>query len=181
MPNDFPVTFEFADGAIFDARCAPHESLLNAARRAAVPLLAQCESGACGTCMARLVSGDAPMFAGKSTSLLPSEYADGVRLTCQSSVTSPCVFRLDYASACADNEPEIYECNIDTIEWLAASVVRLRVAFPDDDWFEFVPGQFVQLKVPGTESWRSYSIASAPRAMPSMDPDYPGATARGDV
>jgi len=163
------VSFSFADGARYSVDCDPGETVLAAARRAEVPLLFQCESGACATCSARLVAGDADMLEGSGASLLPSEAAQGLRLTCQCIPRGDCEFALTYDSTAGTREPERYESNIDDIEWVAANVVRLRLALPDDDWFEFVPGQFVQVRVPGTERWRSYSMASGPGDMPTLE------------
>lgn len=163
------VSFSFADGERFSVECGPDETVLAAARRGDVPVLFQCESGACATCSARLVAGDADMIEGSGASLLPSEAAEGLRLTCQCVPRSDCEFTLAYDSAAGDCEPERYESNIDDIEWVARNVVRLRLALPDDDWFDFVPGQFVQVRVPGTDRWRSYSMASGPGDMPALE------------
>lgn len=163
------VNFSFADGAHYSVECEPGETVLAAARRGEVPLLFQCESGACATCSARLVAGDADMIAGSGASLLPSEAAEGLRLTCRCVPRGDCEFALAYDSAAGALEPERYESNIEDIEWIAANVVRLRLALPDDDWFDFVPGQFVQVQVPGTDRWRSYSMASGPGDMPTLE------------
>ncbi len=163
------VSFSFADGARYSVDCGPEETVLAAARRADVPLLFQCESGACATCSARLVAGNADMLEGSGASLLPSEAAEGLRLTCRCIPRGDCEFALAYDSVAGTREPERYESNIDDIEWVAANVVRLRLALPDDDWFDFVPGQFVQVRVPGTEHWRSYSMASGPGDMPTLE------------
>ena len=77
------VNFTFADGVQYRVDCGPDETVLAAALRSDVPLLFQCESGACATCSARLVAGEADMIAGSGASLLPSEAAQGLRLTCQ--------------------------------------------------------------------------------------------------
>ena len=163
------VSFSFADGARYSVDCGPEETVLAAARRADVPLLFQCESGACATCSARLVAGNADMLEGSGASLLPSEAAEGLRLTCRCIPRGDCEFALAYDSVAGTREPERYESNIDDIEWVAANVVRLRLALPDDDWFDFVPGQFVQVRVPGTGHWRSYSMASGPGDMPTLE------------
>ncbi len=163
------VTFEFSDGACFEAACAPDETILAAARRADVPVLFQCESGSCGTCAARLTAGHAAMIADKPTSLLPAEAADGIRLTCTCRPQSDCTFVLDYDSVAGEQQPEMFESNIAALTWLSDNAVRVSLELPADDWFEFVPGQFVQVNVPGTMAWRSYSMASGPRAMPMLD------------
>ncbi|MEM7466170.1 MAG: 2Fe-2S iron-sulfur cluster binding domain-containing protein [Pseudomonadota bacterium] len=162
------IDFKFADGALFSFDCKPEETILSAAARAGVPILSQCQSGSCGTCIAKLVDGGANFVTQQSSSLLASEREQGYRLTCQTLPTSDCQFDVDYDSALGEILPEQYEGNIEEISWLSNDVVYLKIALPDDDWFQFEPGQFVQLRVPGTDAWRSYSIASGARDMPNI-------------
>lgn len=59
----------------------PGETLLNSARRAGLSPPYSCEEGDCGTCMARLIEGSAPMQV--NDVLMDDEVADGYVLTCQ--------------------------------------------------------------------------------------------------
>ena len=163
------VEFRFADGAEHQVDCAVGETILAAALRAEVPILSQCQSGSCGTCVGRLIAGETEAAQGESSSLLKSEREAGYRLTCQTYPASDCSFSLDYDSALGEVVPERYESNIEQLKWVSNDVVQLKLALPEDDWFEFEAGQFVQLRVPGTEQWRSYSVASGQREMPSFD------------
>ena len=63
------------------------ETLLETARRAALRPPASCESGNCGTCMARLKAGKAEMRI--NNVLTPEELAQGYVLTCQGRPTEP--------------------------------------------------------------------------------------------
>ena len=163
------IQFQFTDSVAYEAHCDPDENILDAAIKAEIPILSQCQSGSCGTCVAKLVSGKAEATPGQSSSLLKSERDEGFRLLCQCTPVADCVFDLGYDSALGEVQPERYESNIDEIEWVSNDVVRLRLALPEDDWFDFEPGQFVQLRVPGTAEWRSYSMASGLRDMPNIE------------
>lgn len=63
------------------------DTLLEAARRASLRPPASCESGNCGTCMARLKAGKAQMRV--NNVLTPAEVAQGYILTCQGRPTEP--------------------------------------------------------------------------------------------
>ena len=62
-------------------------TLLQTARMAGLTAPASCETGSCGTCMARLEDGTARMF--NNDALDADEVADGWVLTCQAVPTSP--------------------------------------------------------------------------------------------
>ncbi|MGR8946612.1 MAG: FAD-binding oxidoreductase [Gammaproteobacteria bacterium] len=163
------IAFNFSDNTAYEFECGADETVLEAALRAEVPILSQCQSGSCGTCVAKLSEGETKTVDGQSSSLLQSEREEGFRLTCQCIPQSDCTFAVDYDSALGEVVPERYESNIEHLQWVANDVVHLKLVLPEDDWFEFEPGQFVQLRVPGTEQWRSYSIASGQRDMPFID------------
>jgi 3-ketosteroid 9alpha-monooxygenase subunit B len=67
----------------------PGNTLLQTARIAGLRAPSSCETGSCGTCMARIVSGNARML--NNDALDDDEVAEGWVLTCQSLPTSPTV------------------------------------------------------------------------------------------
>jgi ferredoxin-NADP reductase len=69
------------------------DTLLQTARTAGLKAPASCETGSCGTCMAKIVEGTARML--NNDALDDDEVDDGWVLTCQSLPTSPTV-RVDY-------------------------------------------------------------------------------------
>ncbi|MDJ0338005.1 1,2-phenylacetyl-CoA epoxidase subunit PaaE [Cryobacterium sp. PH31-O1] len=70
-----------------------HESILNAALRVRPDVPFACAGGVCGTCRAKLVSGDVTMT--ENYALEPEELARGYVLTCQSHPTTDSVV-VDY-------------------------------------------------------------------------------------
>ena len=64
----------------------PGETILETARRAGLNAPYSCESGICGTCLARIKAGTATMKANHT--LEPDEIAEGLVLTCQGVPTS---------------------------------------------------------------------------------------------
>ena len=69
------------------------DTLLQTARSAGLQAPYSCETGSCGTCMARITEGGARMV--NNDALEDDEVAEGYVLTCQALPTSPSV-RLTY-------------------------------------------------------------------------------------
>jgi ferredoxin len=65
------------------------DTLLDTARLAGLNAPSSCETGSCGTCMARLTDGSARMI--NNDALTDEEVAEGWVLTCQSLPTSDAV------------------------------------------------------------------------------------------
>ncbi len=68
-------------------KMVPGETLLEAARRAGMGPPFSCEAGNCGTCMAKLIDGEATMEV--NDALDEDEVADGYVLTCQAVPDTP--------------------------------------------------------------------------------------------
>ena len=163
------VQFRFTDSVEHTVSVEAGERVLDAALKQGVPVLHQCRSGSCGSCVGRLIEGDAQMCSTVAASLLKSEQKEGFRLTCICDVHSDSVFEFDYASSAGEVQPEKVSVFIDAIDWVAQDVVRLKLELAEGDWMDFQPGQFVQIRVPGTQECRRYSMASSPQELPRME------------
>ena len=83
------------DGRTTTAKYRKGDTLLQTARSHAVQAPYSCETGSCGTCIARLTEGSARMV--NNDALEDDEVAGGYVLTCQALPTSPSVrFTYDY-------------------------------------------------------------------------------------
>ncbi len=163
------VRLRFRDGVEHGIRVADDQTVLEAALAQAAPVLFQCRSGSCSSCIASLVEGPAVMRKGSASVLLKSEADAGKRLLCQTIVAGACDFDLDYDSSASGSGPAKVSAFVDGIERIADDVVRLKLELASDHWFDFQPGQFIQLNIPGTDIWRSYSIASTPAQLPAIE------------
>ena len=163
------VLLRFTDGEERSFAVPRGMTLLEAARAEGVPVASQCGSGSCGTCLVTLEAGTTESVSGKLTALLPSEYAAGDRLACSTYAMDDAVFRVPYGiTGLADVETRVVSAQMTQLEWLSKSVVMLSIRLPDGVGMEFEAGQYVRLRVPGTDQWRSYSMASTQRELPSM-------------
>jgi benzoate/toluate 1,2-dioxygenase reductase subunit len=155
------VVLRFSDGEAREVPVEDGETVLAAARRDGYALASQCEVGTCCTCVARLTSGSAEMPAGQVTPLTRDETAAGQRLLCQTRATTDATFELDYPSSLLSGQPTIpFNGKIQRVSWIAESVVQLDVRVPKALRLKFLAGQYSRIKVPGTDEWRSYSMAS---------------------
>lgn len=163
------ITLSFSDGVTASVAVQPGENVLDAALAADIALLHQCRSGSCSTCVAHLVEGSAGMQAGASSTLLRSEYEAGQRLLCLAVPQTDCTFRLNYEHDAASGTSTKAHAFVDSVEKVAPNVVRLTLELAEDAWLDFRPGQFIQVKVPGTDVTRSYSPASTANDLPKIE------------
>jgi ferredoxin len=87
-PTTEQVTIQL-DRRTTTVRYRDGETLLQTARLAGLNAPSSCETGSCGTCMARLTDGSARMI--NNDALTEEEVAEGWVLTCQSLPTSESV------------------------------------------------------------------------------------------
>ena len=163
------VTLRFSDGVEHCISVQAGETVLEAALDGDAPVLFQCRSGTCSSCMAHLHEGRASMRAGKASVLSHSEASTGARLLCCTEVAGDCTFTLDYDSAASGAGPRKAKAFVDKVERIALDAVRLVLELAEGDWIDFHPGQFIQVKVPGTDIWRRYSIASTRADLPVVE------------
>jgi benzoate/toluate 1,2-dioxygenase reductase subunit len=163
------ITLNFSDGVTKQFKVLPNKSILEQALEEGMPLLYQCKSGSCSSCICAINEGDTKTIEGESSTLLPSEYKLGHRLLCISQAQADCSFDLAYGSEVGANG--VHEANvfIDSVEQIAPNTVRLIVELAEGNAMEFKPGQFMQVNVPGVSALRSYSPASTNQNIPKME------------
>lgn len=168
--TDSKVTFRFKDGVEYEATSGEGETLLDVARNNEVPVIHQCLTGSCASCICKVDEGDVGMDSDRLMSLLPSEQREGFRLTCTAYAESDCVVDLDYPSTFSEDHAASQSViTITELEWVNHNTVRIEAELAEDAEMEnFEAGQYVQLKVPGTEEWRSYSMSSTERDLPEV-------------
>jgi ferredoxin-NADP reductase/ferredoxin len=169
-PDSCPVTLHFEDGQERRIEVDCQEFVLDAALRQGVPLVHQCRSGSCSTCVAQLISGNIEMAPDRATSLLAAEAVAGKRLLCSAYARSQSDVRLHYPAALIYGaQPGSFQATVAAVEWPSASVAKLILEVPEESEFTFQSGQYVRLQIPGAAEWRSYSMASTARELPRMD------------
>ncbi|WP_339832496.1 2Fe-2S iron-sulfur cluster-binding protein [uncultured Parvibaculum sp.] len=156
----FQVTVRYSDGTTREMAVAPDQTVLQAAEENGIPVVSACQSGVCGTCVGRCISGD--YEAGHVVGLNRSERAEGRILACQTRVRSDCVVEFEYPFDGNAARIVAGEAVVTRVERLAPETMLLALdisGLPAAPGFR--PGQFAQLEVPGSGVWRSYSFAHA--------------------
>lgn len=160
------VTVHFRDGAEAEIRVPAGWPILDAAIHADLPLVHQCRSGSCGTCVARLTAGTVAT-RGRAVALLASEVAAGYRLTCSAFPETDCTIELDYPRAVVlGPQPTAATAVVAAVERVSDSVFALDLDAPAMP--AFAAGQYARLKVPETDAWRSYSMATTAKDLPRL-------------
>jgi len=160
------IALQFEDGVTRFISCNPNERLADAAYRQKVNIPLDCRDGACGTCRGLCESGryDMPPESYIEDALDEQDAKAGYVLACQMRPTSDCVVRIPATSSSCKTGVGTFPGKIAAVEQLSASTIRFSVALDDPDQLDFLPGQYVNVTVPGTDQTRSYSFSSAPGA-----------------
>ena len=155
------LTIRYTDGAERVLPIGAEETVLEAAELHGVPIVSECQSGICGTCVGRCSAGSYAMP--NVVGLSQNEKAAKRILTCQTRATSDCTIELDYPLASNAAQILIGEVIVSRVERLSPEAALLTLDTSSlSEPPTFRPGQFAQLRVPGSDVWRSYSYAHAP-------------------
>lgn len=162
MPD---ITLRTRDSARFEFSCADTDTVLNAAETAGLYLPAMCHEGTCGACHARVAEGRytlGPVGAG----VLADAAAGGV-LLCRCRPEGDLVIDLPYAQA--DIRRHLVPQRSATITGLTpagSGAMAMTLALDPDPELgaaaDFVPGQYMEVAIPGTTIRRAYSMANLP-------------------
>lgn len=110
--------------------------------------------GTCGTCKFRLMDYDEPPKPTETPFLNEEEIKSGVRLSCQTRVSTD--LRISLPVGLLDAKS--FKGKVIKIEQMTYDIKL--VTFKLDEPMNFKPGQYAQIEVPGYEEVRAYSIAS---------------------
>lgn len=157
------IALQFEDGITRFVSCNDNEKLSDAAYRQRINIPLDCRDGACGTCRAFCESGsyDMPASSYIEDALEPDDAARGVILACQCRPTSDCVVRIPATSQSCKAGATTVEGRIASVEQLSPSTIALAIDL-DGNAPDFLPGQYVNVGIPGTALTRSYSFSSPP-------------------
>jgi benzoate/toluate 1,2-dioxygenase reductase subunit len=161
------IALQFEDGVTRFISCNDNERLADAAYRQKVNIPLDCRDGACGTCRGLCESGqyEMPPESYIEDALEAGDAAAGYVLACQMRPTSDCVVRIPATSNACKTGVASFPGKIAAVEQLSASTIRFALDLDTPELLDFLPGQYVNVTVPGTDQVRSYSFSSAPGAV----------------
>lgn len=157
----YQIALNFEDGVTRFIEATGHETVADAAYRQGINIPLDCRDGACGTCKCKAESGRYDLGDNFiEDALSEDEVAEGYVLTCQMRAESDCVIRIPASSQLCKTEQASFEAAISDVRQLSASTIALSIKGEALGRLAFLPGQYVNLKVPGSEQSRAYSFSS---------------------
>lgn len=135
---------------------APGTLLLDALRKAQVPVSYSCEAGRCGTCRCDLLSGEVTEEPAEFRGLPSGQHRQV--LACRTRLAGDCVIGLVEPDEVVVHPPQILKCRVESVRVLNAATVALRLK-PNRP-LRFSAGQFARLDF-GSGRVRPYSMANA--------------------
>ena len=136
-------------------------SILDAALSAGRAFPYSCRGGSCGTCKAKLISGEIDAGPFGETALSAAEKSAGYILLCQAKAQSD--LEID-ARELASGPPipiRTLPCRVVQITHLSHDVIELSLKLPQNQSLEYLAGQYIDILLRDGRR-RSFSIANTP-------------------
>lgn len=145
--------------------CEEDETILAAGLRQGYNLRYGCKHGGCGSCKALVVDGQADQEDASSFALMDFEREQGYVLLCSSYPLEDITIELlDYEEEelLAASPIQEYQAEVVQMTELTHDIRGIHLQLIEPTTISFKAGQYVDLLVPGTNEWRSYSMANLP-------------------
>ena len=162
MSHKIALNFEDGVTRFIDAKVG--ETVADAAYRQGINIPLDCRDGACGACKCFAEGGQYDLGDDYiEDALSQAEAEQGYVLTCQMRAESDCVIRVPASSDLCKTQQASFEAAISAVRKLSDSTIALSIKGEALNQLAFLPGQYVNLKVPGSEQTRAYSFSSLPK------------------
>ncbi|WP_246538139.1 NADH:ubiquinone reductase (Na(+)-transporting) subunit F [Saccharopolyspora endophytica] len=144
--------------------CPAGQSILESCLRDDIWLPHSCTQGTCGSCKVKVLSGEVDHRESSEYTLTPAERESGIALGCQATPMSGLVLepveQVDPDDGVPRHPLRDHTGTAVVLDDIARDVRRLVVEL--DEPMAFNPGQYAEIRVPGTEVARQYSMANPP-------------------
>ncbi|MCG2635107.1 MAG: 2Fe-2S iron-sulfur cluster binding domain-containing protein [Gammaproteobacteria bacterium] len=162
--SEHNVVLAFADDKQVTIKVTEAETLVEAATRQGITLEVGCEFGVCGACKAHCVEGAFELEDFDPSALTVFDQKRNYVLACVMHPKSDCQVDFSYDSdkALGGSNNKALQGTVSSIDMVSDTVARLAMTLPEGEVFQFDPGQYVNLTIPGAEHYRSYSFANPP-------------------
>ena len=152
------------------------ETILNAAFKQGIMLMHGCKEGQCSACKSFILDGEVDLDRYSTFALPDFEEAEGWTLLCRAHPYSDLEIELinyDEEIIHGGVPPRTISTSVESVEQLTSDIYSLRLK-PSEP-FEFKPGQYVDITIPGTGLHRSFSMANTdPDTLEFMIKHYEG-------
>ncbi|NBF04273.1 2Fe-2S iron-sulfur cluster binding domain-containing protein [Pseudomonas sp. Fl5BN2] len=158
------IALNFEDGVTRFVSANAGETVADAAYRQGINIPLDCRDGACGTCKCFAEAGRYELGEDYIEDALSADEAEqGFVLTCQMRALSDCVVRVPASSAVCRAGQASFDAQISRLQQLSDSTIALSIKGEALSRLAFLPGQYVNLGVPGSGQTRAYSFSSLQR------------------
>jgi propane monooxygenase reductase subunit len=168
------------------------ETVLNGAFRQGLMLMHGCKEGQCASCKSFLLDGEVDLDKYSTFALPDFEESEGYTLLCRAhAVTDLEVELLHFDPEVLAHRVELQtaRARVTAVEALTRDIRLLRLALVEPQELRFEPGQYVDVRIPGTDEHRSFSMANTPTSAGELEfmiklyPDgrFSGLLERGEV
>lgn len=156
------IALNFEDGFTRFIECQSGESVADASYRVGINIPLDCRDGACGTCKCRVQSGEFDPGDYIENALTEEEAAEGLALACQMKPKTDLVLDIFASSEVCKTKGQIFPTRLKSVDRL--SDTTFSFSLEGSGPLTFLPGQYVNVLVPGSRERRSYSFSSPPDA-----------------
>jgi propane monooxygenase reductase subunit len=139
------------------------ETILDGAFRQGLMLMHGCKEGQCAACKSFVLDGEVDMDKYSTFALPDYEQDEGWTLLCKAhAVTDLEIELINYDEEVLRSGIELrtVTTRVEAVEELTHDIRRLVLSLDGD--FTFHPGQYVDIRIPGTDQHRSFSMANTP-------------------
>ena len=141
-----------------------NESILDAALRQGLSLPYGCRGGACGSCVAKVISGEIKYQDDEHPpAVTDDEHAVGMIALCQAEAGSDLVIETREVTVEQDIQVRRLPCRIAAMQRLNHDVMQLKLKLPSTDRLQYLAGQYIDLLLKDGRH-RSFSLANPPHA-----------------
>ncbi|MDP1682327.1 MAG: 2Fe-2S iron-sulfur cluster-binding protein [Burkholderiales bacterium] len=138
-----------------------NDTILEAALRAGIPLAYGCSSGSCGSCKARVLSGEIKQVRSHEYVMPPTQQAQGYALMCSCTAVSDLVLEAEVAQSPHDLPQQQLSGEVRAVDQPTDEVAVIHIKTPLRDRLRFLAGQRAVLTLGGSLA-AELPIASCP-------------------
>lgn len=161
----YQIALTFEDGVTRFIEGREGETVADASYRSRINIPLDCRDGVCGTCKSFCESGQYELGDYvPDEAMTEDEEEAGYVLTCQLYPKSDLVINIPVTSDLAKAGASSHAGQIASIDQLSDTTTYFSIRMENRSALGFLPGQYVNIVVPGTDQTRSYSFSSGPGA-----------------
>jgi len=138
-----------------------NEFILDAALRQGVSFPYGCRSGACGTCLGNVISGEIEYPDGLPVTIMEHEHKQGKAVFCVSVAKSDLTLEVKEVSNEDDIEIKTLPARVSSLRKLSEDVMEMTLKLPETERLAFRAGQYIEI-ILRDKSRRAFSIANSP-------------------